>query len=73
MCKTIALQEYTCGLNIEKEVTNAPEPMRRRKVTDNTFAIYSTTPLKDTINRVHLVTDGDKWGFINNIKKPKNP
>lgn len=50
---------YTCG-------ESGTEP---RLVTDNDYAIYTTTPTEDTINLVMLSTDGVRWGFKNNIQR----
>lgn len=48
--------EYTCGEDEEDE-----RPYR--SVTDNEFAIYTTTPNNSTINLIAFSTDGVRWGF----------
>jgi beta-lactamase superfamily II metal-dependent hydrolase len=47
---------YTCGLS-----------SGLRGVTDNAYAMYSTVPDETTMNVVELVSDGTRWGFINNL------
>ncbi|ELT89866.1 hypothetical protein CAPTEDRAFT_200554 [Capitella teleta] len=49
---------YTCG----ESSTEA------RLVTDNDYAIYTTTPTENSINLITFSTDGINWGFQNNIQ-----
>lgn len=73
--------EFYCGEYIDPSV---PEPERvqavytcgessteSRLVTDNDYAIFTTTPTATTINQITFSTDGIKWGFKNNIESRK--
>jgi hypothetical protein len=48
---------FTCG----------PQSGGSLTITDNEYAIYSTTPDSGSMNLIDLVSDGNSWGFVNNI------
>jgi beta-lactamase superfamily II metal-dependent hydrolase len=48
---------FTCG----------PPEGGFRPIDDNEFAIFSTTPDSSSMNLIDLVSDGSRWGFVNNI------
>jgi len=52
-------QVYTCGINTESGGG-------LQTVTNNEYAIYTTTPDQLTLNIIKFSSDGVKWGFTNN-------
>jgi hypothetical protein len=70
--------EFYCGEHVDPTVpegervqsvyTCGESSTESRLVTNNDYAIYTTTPSEDTMNLVTFSTDGTRWGFQTTIQ-----